>query len=78
MHLTGFYQFFSVDPAQINALRVYSSTSYFEKGAAVHVHSVLFSAEYAAMEAMQPYAVRHDGNVVCLPDVIAPPDGHLQ
>ena len=31
-----------VDPAQINALRVYSSTSDFEKGVAKHVHSVLY------------------------------------
>ena len=66
-----------VDPARINALRVYSSTSDFEKGVAMHVHSVLY-AEYAVMEAMQPYAVRHDGNAVCLPDVIALPDGQLQ
>ena len=56
---------------------MYSSTSDFEKGVAMHVHSVLY-AEYAAMEAMQPYAVRHDGNAVCLPDVIALPDGQLQ
>ena len=68
-----------VDPAQINALRVYSSTSYFEKGAAVHVHSVLFSAEYAAMEAMQPYAVRvTDALAANLPELIALPDGQLQ
>ena len=66
-----------VDPAQINALRVYSSTSDFEKGVAKHVHSVLYD-EYVVMEAMQPYAVRHDGNAVCLPDVIALPDGQLQ
>ena len=66
-----------VDPAQINALRVYSSTSDFEKGAAKHVHSVLYD-EYVVIEAMQPYAVRHDGNAVCLPDVIALPDGQLQ
>ena len=66
-----------VDPAQINALRVYSSTSDFEKGVAKHVHSVLYD-EYVVIEAMQPYAVRHDGNAVCLPDVIALPDGQLQ
>ena len=66
-----------VDPAQINALRVYSSTSDFEKGVAKHVHSVLYD-EYVVMEAMQPYAVRRDGNAVCLLDVIALPDGQLQ
>jgi hypothetical protein len=66
-----------VDPAQINALRVYSSTSDFEKGAAKHVQSVLYE-EYVEMEAMQPYAVRRDGNAVCLLNVIALPDGQLQ
>ena len=54
-----------VDPAQINALRVYSSTSDFEKGVAKHVHSVLYDG-YVVMEAMQPYAVRRDGNAVVL------------
>ena len=32
-----------VDPAQINALRMYSSTTDFAKGVAKHVHSVLYS-----------------------------------
>ena len=66
-----------VDPAQINALRVYSSTSDFEKGVAKHVHSVLYD-EYVVMEAMHPSVVRRDGNAVCLHDVIALPDGQLQ
>ena len=66
-----------VDPAQINALRMYSSTPDFAKGVAKHVHSVLFE-EYVEMEAMQPYAVRRDGNAACLPNVIALPDGQLQ
>ena len=65
-----------VDPAQINALRMYSSTTDFAKGVAKHIHSVLFE-EYVEMEAMQPYAVRRDGNAVCLPNVIALPDGQL-
>ena len=46
-------------------------------GVAKHVQSV-FYVEYVEMEAMQPYAVRRDGNAVCLPDVIALPDGQLQ
>ena len=67
-----------VDPAQINALRVYSSTSDFEKGVAKHVHSVLYD-EYVVMEAMQPYAVRvTDGVAANLLEVIALPDGQLQ
>ena len=66
-----------VDPARINALRVYSSTSDFEKGVAKHVHTVFYDA-YVVMEAPQPYSVRHDRNAVCLPDVIALPDGQLQ
>ena len=66
-----------VDPAQINALRVYSSTSDFEKGAAKHVQSVLYD-EYVVMEAMHPSVVQRDGNAVCLHDVIALPDGQLQ
>ena len=66
-----------VDLAQINALRMYSSTTDFAKGVAKHIHSVLFE-EYVEMEAMQPNAVRRDGNAVCLPDVIALPDGQLQ
>ena len=66
-----------VDPAQINALRVYSSTSDFEKGVAKHVHSVFYD-EYVVMEAMHPSVVRRDGNAVCLHDVIALPDGQLQ
>ena len=67
-----------VDSAQINALRVYSSTSDFEKGVAKHVHSVLYD-EYVVMEAMQPYAVRvNDGKATCLLEVIALPDGRLQ
>ena len=49
----------------------------FAKGVVKHVHSVLFE-EYVEMEAMQPYAVRRDGNAVCLPNVIALPDGQLQ
>ena len=55
-----------VDPAQINALRMYSSTTDFAKGVAKHIHSALYE-EYVEMEAMQPYAVRRDGNAVCLP-----------
>ena len=66
-----------VDLAQINALRMYSGTSDFEKGVAKLVHTALYD-EYVVMEAMQPYAVRRDGNAVCFPDVIARPDGQLQ
>ena len=66
-----------VDLAQINALRMYSSTADFAKGAAKHIHTVLYE-EYVEMEAMQPYAVWRYGNAVCLPDVIALPDGQLQ
>ena len=40
-----------VDPAQINALRMYSSTTDFAKGVAKHVHSVLYE-EYVEMEAI--------------------------
>ena len=47
------------------------------RGVAKHVQSVFYE-EYVEMEAMQPYAVRRDGNAVCLPDVIALPDGQLQ
>ena len=66
-----------VDPAQINALRMYSSTTDFAKGVAKHAHSVLYE-EYVEMEAMQPYVVRHDGNAVCLPNVIALPNGLIK
>ena len=65
-----------VDPAQINALRMYSSTADFAKGVAKHIHSVLYE-EYVEMEAMQPNAVRRDGNAVCLPKMIALPNGQL-
>ena len=66
-----------VDPAQINALRMYSSTADFAKGVAKHIHTVLYE-EYVEMEAMQPYVVRHDGNAVCLPNVIALPNGLIK
>ena len=66
-----------VDLAQINALRMYYSTTDFAKGVTKHVHSVFFE-EYVEMEAMQPYAVRRDSNAVCLPNVRALPDGQLQ
>ena len=69
-----------VDPAQINALRMYYSTTDFAKGVTKHVHSVLFVLfeEYVEMEAMQPYDVRRDGNAVCLPKLIALPNGQLR
>ena len=66
-----------VDPAQIRALRMYSSTTDFAKGVAKHIHSVLYE-EHVEMEAMQPNAVRHDGNAVCLPKLIALPNGQLR
>ena len=56
---------------------MYSSTTDFAKGVAKHIHSVLFE-EYVEMEAMQPYVVRHDGNAVCLPNVIALPNGLIK
>ena len=65
-----------VDPAQIKALRMYSSTTDFAKGVAKHTHSVLYE-DYVEMEAMQPSAVRRDGNAVCLPKMIALPNGQL-
>ena len=71
------YRYTGIPVSVYRALRMYSSTTDFAKGVAKHMHSVLYE-EYVEMEAMQPYAVRRDGNAVCLHDVIALPDGQLQ
>ena len=64
-----------VDPAQINALRMYCSSPRFKKGVAMHVRSL----ELAVMKALQPYAVRLTNSVAAnLPDVIALPDDRLR
>ena len=52
-------------------------TSFVREFSSSPVAAVLFE-EYVEMEAMEPYAVRRDGNAVCLPDVMALPDGQLR